>query len=145
MEGMDVPPRPKDPASPWLVYVLECDNGSLYTGVTNDLPRRLKAHREGRGAKFTRMHPPRKVLMTVPASSRNDAQRIETWFKGKDRGAKLDLVQAGPPKVMEKFEGYRVTREGDLPQATFLPKPRRKPAKKKKPRRQAGLRVQGCS
>lgn len=129
-----------DPSSPWLVYVLECDDGSLYTGVTNNLEKRLKAHREGRGAKYTRMHTPRRVLMTVPAASRKQAQQVETWLKGHGRAAKERFVEAGPVRVMERFEGYRVTRDGEPAQATFLPKPNRKPAKKKKPRRQAGLR-----
>ena len=38
----------------WCLYILRCGDGSLYTGVNIDLPRRLRAHREGRGAKYTR-------------------------------------------------------------------------------------------
>ena len=42
----------------WTVYMLRCGDGTLYTGCTNDLPRRLEAHRSGRGAKYTRSRPP---------------------------------------------------------------------------------------
>ena len=39
---------------PWYVYILRCGDGTLYTGVTDDVPRRLAAHRSGKGAKYTR-------------------------------------------------------------------------------------------
>ena len=42
----------------WTVYILRCGDGTLYTGCTNDLPRRLAAHRSGRGAKYTRSRLP---------------------------------------------------------------------------------------
>mgnify|MGYP003378844927 CR=1 FL=1 len=41
----------------YLVYILRCGDGTLYTGCTNDLPRRLQAHQSGRGAKYTRSRP----------------------------------------------------------------------------------------
>ena len=55
----------------WTVYMLECGDGTLYTGITDDLPRRLKAHSEGRGAKYTRSRGPLKLryLETVPDKS----------------------------------------------------------------------------
>ena len=43
----------------YYVYVLECRDGSLYAGMTNDLRRRMTLHTAGRGAKYTRSHPPR--------------------------------------------------------------------------------------
>ena len=42
----------------WTVYILRCGDGSLYTGCTNDLSRRLAAHRKGKGAKYTRSRLP---------------------------------------------------------------------------------------
>ena len=55
----------------WTVYILECGDGTLYTGITDDLKRRLKAHSEGRGAKYTRGRGPLKLryLETVPDKS----------------------------------------------------------------------------
>ncbi len=117
------------------MYVLECDDGSYYTGVTNDLAKRFKAHATGRGAKYTRMHPPRKVLLTIPALSKKEAQQVETWMKGHGRLDKERFVESGPHCVMEKFEGYRVTRDGEPPRAPFLPKP---PRKKKRARKNPG-------
>ena len=51
----------------WTLYLLACRRGAgtvYYAGITNDLPRRLQAHREGKGARFTRAHPPLTVLAT---------------------------------------------------------------------------------
>ena len=47
----------------WTVYMLRCGDGTLYTGCTNDLPRRLEAHRRGRGAKYTRSRPQKLALI----------------------------------------------------------------------------------
>ena len=46
------------PPSRWLVYLLRCSDGSLYTGITNDFDKRLKAHAAGRAARYTRSRPP---------------------------------------------------------------------------------------
>jgi putative endonuclease len=115
------------------VYVLECDDGSLYTGVTNNLENRLRLHKAGKGAKYTRMHPPVKVLLTLPASTRNEAQQIETWIKERDHASKMRFVSDGVPRVMEKWEGYKAHLEGEPAMATFLPKPphKMKPEKNK--------------
>ena len=45
----------------YYVYVLACGDGSLYTGMTNDLRRRMTLHAAGRGAKYTRSHPPQEL------------------------------------------------------------------------------------
>ena len=44
--------------SPWFVYILECRDGSLYTGITNDIERRLQQHNDGTGARYTRSRRP---------------------------------------------------------------------------------------
>jgi predicted GIY-YIG superfamily endonuclease len=126
------PPMPP----PWQVYVLECDDGSYYTGVTNNLPNRMKLHSSGKGAKYTRMHPPKRVLLTLPAATRNEAQQIETWLKGRDHASKTRFVSEGAPRVMEKWAGYKASVDGEPAKATFLPKPPHlKKPKKKKPRK----------
>ena len=52
-------PRPsQNPDGPWLVYMVECRDGSLYTGITNDLERRLSQHNDGTGARYTRSRRP---------------------------------------------------------------------------------------
>ena len=50
----------------WTVYILSCADGTLYTGITNDLPRRLAQHEAGRGAKYTRGRGPFSLLYAEP-------------------------------------------------------------------------------
>ena len=61
----------------WTVYVVRCRDGSLYTGVTNDLDRRLAAHNRGRGARYTRARRPVTLHYREAAESRGSAQRRE--------------------------------------------------------------------
>ena len=68
----------------WTVYILRCGDGTLYTGCTNDLPRRLEAHRSGRGAKYTRQWPwrTRRRRRTNPPPS--GGRRLSSvWTAGK--------------------------------------------------------------
>ena len=62
-------------AMEYLVYILRCGDGSLYTGCTNDLPRRLRAHQSGRGAKYTRSRLPVELIYQEPAADRSAALR----------------------------------------------------------------------
>jgi putative endonuclease len=78
----------------WTVYILRCRDGSLYTGVTNDLRRRLTAHRAGRGAAYTRSRMPLRLVYTERARDRSAAQRREAAIKRLPRPAKLALVRA---------------------------------------------------
>jgi predicted GIY-YIG superfamily endonuclease len=61
----------------WLVYLLRCSDGSLYTGITNDLPKRLKAHAAGRASKYTRSHLPVKPAYSEVQKSRSAALKQE--------------------------------------------------------------------
>lgn len=62
-------------------YILECGDGSLYTGWTNDLVRRMKAHNAGRGAKYTRSRLPVRLLYFEEFASRQEALRREWQIK----------------------------------------------------------------
>lgn len=66
---------------PWFVYLLECTSGRIYTGVTPALDRRIRAHLVGRGALFTKMDRPSKVLAAKPFGSKAEALRIERQVK----------------------------------------------------------------
>ena len=81
----------------YLVYILRCGDGTLYTGCTNDLPRRLRAHQAGRGAKYTRSRLPVELVYREAAADRSAALRREAAIKRMDRRAKLALIAAGPP------------------------------------------------
>lgn len=80
----------------WSVYLLRCAGGTLYTGITNDLERRLQAHREGRGARYTRGRLPLELVYREDAPSRGAATRREQEIKRLTRRDKLALV--GPAR-----------------------------------------------
>lgn len=76
----------------WSVYVLRCRDGSLYTGITNNLPRRLRAHRAGRGAAYTRSRRPLRLVYVERRRSRGAALRREAAIKRLPRRQKLSLI-----------------------------------------------------
>lgn len=76
----------------WTVYILRCGDGTLYTGCTNDLPRRLEAHRSGRGAKYTRSRLPVELVYQEEAADRSAALRREIAVKRLSRQEKLALI-----------------------------------------------------
>jgi len=76
----------------WCVYVLRCADGSLYTGATNDLQRRLRQHNDGSGAAYTRSRLPVSLLWHEPAEDRPAALRRELQIKRLPRSAKLLLI-----------------------------------------------------
>jgi putative endonuclease len=75
---------------------LRCGDGTLYTGATNDLPRRMAAHALGRGARYTRSRLPLELAWSAPARGRSGALRREAAIKRLSRAEKLALVAAGP-------------------------------------------------
>ncbi|HET7790972.1 MAG TPA: GIY-YIG nuclease family protein [Gemmatimonadales bacterium] len=76
----------------WTVYILRCADDSLYTGITNDLARRLARHRAGKGAAYTRGRRPLRVIYTERRRTRSAALRREAAIKRLSRPAKLRLV-----------------------------------------------------
>lgn len=80
----------------WYVYMLECAGGRLYTGVAVDVAARFAAHRAGKGAAFMRMHPPRRVLASMPCASRSHALSVESALKRMPRPHKLEWAARWP-------------------------------------------------
>ena len=78
-------------------YILRCGDGSLYTGWTNDLARRLAAHRAGRGGKYTRSHLPVELVYWESFGSKGEAMARERAVKGLSRGEKLALIAGFHP------------------------------------------------
>lgn len=76
----------------WVVYMLRCSNETIYTGMTNDLKKRLKAHNDGVGAKYTKMFRPVAVVYQEEAKNRSEAQKREAAIKKLKRREKLELV-----------------------------------------------------
>ena len=78
---------------PYFVYILRCKDKTLYTGITNDLVKRLAAHRAGTGAKYTKSHPPDKIVYTEKCRGRSAAQKREAAIKKLSRAEKIKLFQ----------------------------------------------------
>ena len=77
----------------WTVYILKCADGTLYTGVTDDLPRRVAAHNAGRGAKYTRGRGPVEPVYREPAADKSAALKRERELKALSRAEKLQLIE----------------------------------------------------
>jgi len=75
-----------------FVYIVECADGSLYTGWAVDVERRVKVHNTGRGARYTRMHRPVKLVYQEELPSRVAAMQREAEIKGWPREKKLRLI-----------------------------------------------------
>lgn len=78
----------------WWVYILRCRDGSLYSGITNDIGQRLEAHNQGSGAKYTRGRRPVVLIYKEPAADRSEATRRERELKSLSRQEKLLLAES---------------------------------------------------
>ena len=76
----------------WFVYVLRCRDGSLYTGISTDVAKRVAAHNAGKGARYTRPRLPVVVVHTERKRSRSTALKREAAIKSLSRAAKINLV-----------------------------------------------------
>ena len=75
----------------WYVYIVECRDGTYYTGITNNLDRRITEHNEGRqGAKYTRARRPVKLINHLKVTTRSEALKIEIDIKKKKRSDKIN-------------------------------------------------------
>jgi putative endonuclease len=94
-EGLDPPlyALGENMEKTWYVYILECGDGTLYTGITDDVQRRLQAHRSGKGAKYTRGRSPLTLRYQEACRSYSEALRREIQIKKLPREVKLDLIR----------------------------------------------------
>ncbi|MBN3040075.1 MAG: GIY-YIG nuclease family protein [Candidatus Omnitrophica bacterium] len=81
----------------WFVYLLECEDSRLYTGITNNLERRLKQHNKGKGCRFTRARFPVKIIHKEEYTTKEEALKREAAIKKLTRFAKLELVRIKTP------------------------------------------------
>ena len=77
----------------WILYILRCRDGSLYTGITTDLDRRLDEHRSGKGAKYTRGRGPLELVYSEECGNHSDALKRELKIKALSKTEKLKLIQ----------------------------------------------------
>lgn len=78
--------------APYTLYILECADGSLYTGITTDLKRRLAEHAAGKGGHYTRAHGARRIAYVEPHVGRSSASKREAEIKRWPRTKKLALI-----------------------------------------------------
>ena len=76
----------------WLVYILECADGTLYTGMTNDIERRLEQHNAGTAARYTRARTPVKLVHQEESENRSTALKREYAIKQLTRKQKDQLI-----------------------------------------------------
>ena len=82
----------------YYIYILECADNTLYTGYTNDLDNRLKAHNAGKGAKYTKSRLPVKLVYSESFDDKKEAMSREWFIKHRlTREEKLELIKKGKP------------------------------------------------
>ena len=77
---------------PYYVYILRCKDGSYYTGHAKDLEKRFEMHKKGRGARYTRMHEPEKLVYMEEFESRSEAMKRERRIKTLSHNKKQQLI-----------------------------------------------------
>ena len=77
---------------PWFLYLIECADGSIYTGITVDVAARYAAHCNGQGARYTRSHPPRQLLGYQTYADRSSASQAEWRIKQLSAAAKRQFA-----------------------------------------------------
>lgn len=80
---------------PHHVYIVACADGTLYTGYTTDVQRRVEEHNQGKGARYTRGRTPVELVHTETFETRSAALAREHAIKRKRRAGKLELIEAG--------------------------------------------------
>ena len=79
----------------WHLYILETLDGRLYTGITNDVERRMKAHKTGKGAKFTRIFGFKELLYAIKLPTQSQAMKREAEIKRWPKRRKIKLISGG--------------------------------------------------
>jgi len=81
-------------SSPYFVYILECADGSLYTGMTTDVLRRFEEHKSKKGAQYTRARKPVRIAYIEECADRSSALKREAEIKKWPRVKKLELLRS---------------------------------------------------
>ena len=94
-------PLPPPATRPWFVYLRECRNGRLYTGITTDVIRRLQQHQSGKGAKALRGKGELTLVFHCPVGDRSQASKLEYQIKQLSKKQKEQLVNDRPQNMTE--------------------------------------------
>ncbi|HUI94054.1 MAG TPA: GIY-YIG nuclease family protein [Chitinivibrionales bacterium] len=87
----------------WFVYILECGDGTFYTGITNNLEGRIRAHRSGRGAKYTRGRLPLKLVCSISCRNKSTALKKEYAVKRHSKKDKLAMIRTSSSVQEDEF------------------------------------------
>jgi putative endonuclease len=79
---------------PWWLYILECKDGAFYTGIAIDVDARYRQHCEGKGARYTRMNPPVRIVAKKSFPDRGSAASAEALIKRLPRPKKIELMES---------------------------------------------------
>ncbi len=90
----------------WFTYILQCSDGSLYTGITNDLDKRISTHQSGKASKYTRCRLPVELLHHERKRTKSSALKRELEIKSWPRVKKLALLEKCHP---ERSEGSKAS------------------------------------
>ena len=96
----------------WFVYLIECKDGSIYTGIALDVGARYAAHLSGKGARYTRSHPPRQLLISVAFPDRSSALRAEHRIKQLKAEEKRALAQE--PRLIDALRAATLAGVADF-------------------------------
>ena len=77
----------------WTLYLIECKNGAFYAGITTDVARRYAQHLSGKGAKYTRANPPKKLIGVKEYADRSDASKAEYAIKQLPKKLKVNFLR----------------------------------------------------
>ena len=76
----------------WIVYILQCNDNTFYTGITNNLKKRLYVHNQGKGAKYTKGKRPLKLVYKEECLNRSEASKREYFIKLLSRDQKKEII-----------------------------------------------------
>jgi putative endonuclease len=86
----------------WFVYMLECSDSTIYTGITNNLERRIKVHNSGKGSKYVKNRLPVRLLWSIESENRSEASKLEIKIKKLTRNQKLNIIE-NKKEVLDLF------------------------------------------
>ena len=82
----------------WYVYILECMDESLYTGITNNLEKRMEAHKTGKGSKYVQRKRFRQLLHAIAVKDKSEAAKLEYKIKKLERNEKITFFMQHPKR-----------------------------------------------
>ena len=83
----------------WYVYILECKDDSLYTGITNNLDKRMEAHKKGTGSKYVKWKKFKQLLHSIEVKDKSEAAKLEYKIKQLERNEKITFFMNHPDLV----------------------------------------------